>query len=163
MDKSILLVDYVGLKMAQSTPELMKKRRQIGREQFRAVIADCQATVVGEKLETIAQTFRKRFGFKVHPCLFRRPTIAQWCRDIAGKYTASDVLEILSQETGLSVAYLSQSRIGDGAIMWPYLFDLVSEIENVTEEKSVILEDYSGFTIPEDASFKDLAKALANA
>ena len=158
-----LLVDYFGFKVAQSTPSLAEKRALIGREAYRTIIGGCLASVFRNELAAFAKHFQTRFGWKQHPHLFRCPTVAQWCADQLGQYTPQDVLEILSQKTGLTVSRLKQSRIGGGNIPWPYLFDLVAAIEKVTGKPSVILEDYSGFIIPEDSSFMDLARAVANA
>ncbi len=158
-----LLVDYVGLRLAQSTPSLCDKRALVGREAYRPIIGGQLASVFRNELAVFAKHFQNRFGWEQRPRLFRCPTIAQWCADQLGKYSPDDVLEILAQKTGLTVSRLKQARIGGGTIPWPYLFDLVAAIEKVTGKPSVILEDYSGFTIPEDASFTDLARVLANA
>ena len=159
-----LILKYVGNKLAKKEPMIADAKKGWSEEDFLNFIAECKALreFEPEFRADIEATLRKRFNLPAHKSIFYNPTAEQWIKDITGQLTEDDILDALSQMSGLSRSVFEKARLSDNTLYLPFIEDMVELFEGATGKK-MLDEDGHLWDFLEKYSYRELAHFFATA
>lgn len=166
MNKS-LIQTYVAYKVAFSDLLLAEAKRVMKKEDFIKKVMNMPLKEVNPDLiSAMETTFRRRFLLNEKSYIFKKPTVAQWIKDVFGDYTPDDILTAFTQMTNLSEKAFRGAKLSDTLLDASYLLDIVENFERATGHFILAQDSYhpdleSLDYLGEDFTYEELARYFA--
>ena len=155
-----LIEKYVALKMSQTNAELATAKETMAPSAFLTKAMSMPLSALAPELKCkIESILSKRLSLKPHKRLFFAPTVAQWIADITGLVSAKDVIDAISQMSGLSPDYFKGRSIGDHTLDWVFLIEIIERFEGATGK--TVIKDNNLVHLGDDFLYSELAGRLA--
>ncbi|MBR2300306.1 MAG: hypothetical protein IJ870_07050 [Alphaproteobacteria bacterium] len=157
-----MIVKYIGYKLALNEPLIAEAKKTWQEEEYLRFVAECKALTELEPAfrEEIEATLRKRFGLVAHKCIFYNPSVEQWVADVTGQLTEEDIMDALSQMSGVKKERLEKANIYDNTLFFPFVEDMVELFEGATG-KHLLNKDGRLWHLPETYTYRELAQFFA--